>query len=94
MATLAKSYGVAGEFFEKVLKGRLGTLCFHVDGARLGNVLRPDAGRELHAVTYTFAQFPECFRSRDAGYLPLTILPAKIVFGTGMSVAMGAILGN
>ena len=57
MATLAKSYGAAVEVFEKVLKGRLGTLCFHVDGARLGNVLRPDAGREIQAVTYTFAQF-------------------------------------
>ena len=93
LGTVTKSSPHAGEFFEQMLKGKFGKLCIHIDGARLGNVLRPDNGRELQSVTYTFTQFPDWFRCRH-GYFPLTYMPAKMVYGTDMSAALCQVLGT
>ena len=65
---------------------------FHIDEARLGNVLRPDAGRSFHQIVWTIAEVPFWHRNRQEGWIPLTYIRGKDISGSEMSVAFAQLL--
>ena len=95
MALLSWATGICppyGCFLQQCFNGRIGNLCFHVDEATLGNMLRPAPGREFQSISYTFADIPDWYRTRETGYIPLCILPAQTLDGKNMSSVWRSIL--
>ena len=76
-----------GEFWKRQLcdSGRTPAIIFHIDESRIGNQLRPDAGRSFQAVHWTFSTLPSWYRSRAHGWFPLTFLHGGEVKGGDMS---------
>ena len=82
----------AAQFFKKHLQNKVAHIFFHVDEARLGNVLRPDAGRSFQSITWCIGQTPDWYRNREAGFIPFAMMPAKTVNGSNISAVFGHIL--
>ena len=90
-ATLASP--TASEFYHKHLsKANHARIGIHLDEARLGNILRPDAGRAFQSFSWTLMDSPRWFRVRGAGWFPFTFLPSGQMSGKDMSLALCAML--
>ena len=83
----------ASEFYHKHLcKASHSRIAIHFDEARLGNILRPDAGRAFQSFSWTLMDLPRWFRVRGAGWFPFTFLPSSQMSGKDMSLALCAML--
>ena len=65
-----------------------------VDECRPGNVLRPDQGRAVQHIMWTFADFPDWLSSRDVGWMTFGCVRTRIVddMPGGMSALMKLVL--
>ena len=69
-----------GDFLARYLptdSGSKATLAIYADETTPGNELRPDNGRKYYAVTWTFAELPQWFTTRNHGWFKFTYLPAE-----------------
>ena len=84
---IAASSRHGGSFWKRHLagSGRVPTIIFHIDESRIGNQLRPDAGRSFQAVHWTFSTLPSWYRSRAHGWFPFTFMHGGEVKGGDMS---------
>jgi hypothetical protein len=83
----------ASEFYHKHLcKASHARIAIHFDEARLGNILRPDAGRSFQSLSWTLMDLPRWFRVRIAGWFPCTFMPGGEISGKDMSLALCAVL--
>ena len=49
----------------------------NTDGFKVGCVLRPDKGRTLEGVYWTFLQYPDWMKACDLGWIPLAYIPER-----------------
>ena len=83
----------ASEFYHKHLcKASHARIAINFDEARLGNILRPDAGRSFQSFSWTLMDLPRWFRVRIAGWFPFAFLPSGQIGGKDMSLALCAML--
>ena len=83
----AASSSHGGQLWKRHLcdSGRVPAIIFHIDESRIGNQLRPDAGRSFQAVHWTFSTLPGWYRSRAHGWFPFTFMHGGEVKGGDMS---------
>jgi len=81
-------------FLRLHLQGRTARVCLYVDETTPGNVLRPDKGRSLQCVYWTFLEFPSWFRVKTTSWFAVCYLPSSVVqkLAGGMSALMARIL--
>ena len=79
-------------FYAQHLKNKTCKLVFHIDEARLGNVLRPDAGRSFHQIVWTIAELPFWHRNRQEGWIPFTYVRGKDVTASQMSAVFAQLI--
>ena len=71
------SSGAGASRYKEWLGSGTNKLAWHIDEARLGNALRPDAGRGFTQIIWTSLNLPEWFRCRRHGWFPFTVVPSK-----------------
>ena len=80
------------EYLRLSCEGKVARLIFWGDETVGGNVLSPGQYKKVLALWYTFADLPSHIRSSSVGWLPIGILPYKLVKNT--QGGYSGILGN
>ena len=74
---LSQESAAFGRIIANKLKNQTNSVIIYFDETRPGNVLRPDYGRQVLAVYWTFKELPEHVRSRSVGWFPFTFVRSE-----------------
>ena len=72
-------------FYQQFGTSGRGSVVIYCDECRIGNPLRPDKGRTIQNVCWTFKEYPEWYNNRVQWY-PFAIFPSKWISGHDMSI--------